>query len=325
MTTVPDKSKGSPFRAPESICDAMDDVPETTSSSARSATLPPEEVAELRRIAVDLAETAAAHVRTRRPEVFGPAGAQADDAVQTKGHPTDPVTVVDTETEDLIRKLLAEQRPGDPILGEEGGGALAAADDVVTWVVDPIDGTVNFLYGLPGYAVSVAAMRGGRSIAGAVVDVARAATYSAGVGLGAMRVDGDGVVEHLRCNPVDTLSMSLVATGFAYGAHRRARQAQLVAQLLPRVRDIRRLGAAALDLCHVAAGQVDAYYEHGLNAWDFAAGALIASEAGALLALPPATVPGSAGDLVVAAAPGIAEELGKLLTDIGATDSLPDQ
>ncbi|MEV6276191.1 inositol monophosphatase family protein [Nocardia sp. NPDC051832] len=303
----------------------MVDVPETTSSLAASVALPPEEVAELRRIAVDLAETAAAHVRTRRPEVFGPAGLPAEDAVQAKGHPTDPVTVVDTETEELIRKLLAEQRPGDPILGEEGGGDLAAAGDAVTWVVDPIDGTVNFLYGLPGYAVSVAAMRGGRSIAGAVVDVARGATYSAGLGLGAMRVDGDGSVEHLRCNPVGELSMSLVATGFAYGVHRRARQAEMVARLLPRVRDIRRLGAAALDLCNVAAGQVDAYYEHGLNAWDFAAGALIASEAGALLRLPAATVPGSAGDLVVAAAPGIAEELGALLAEIGATASLPDQ
>ncbi|MEV0246263.1 inositol monophosphatase family protein [Nocardia sp. NPDC050712] len=303
----------------------MDDVPETTSFPAESAFLPPEEVAELRRLAVDLAETAAAHVRARRPEVFGPGGAQAVDAVQTKGHPTDPVTVVDTETEDLIRKLLAEQRPGDPILGEEGGGTLEVGGDAVTWVLDPIDGTVNFLYGLPGYAVSVAAMRGGRSVAGAVVDVARAVTYSAGLGLGAMRVDGDGAVEHLRCNPVNTLPLALVATGFAYGVHRRARQAEMVAQLLPRVRDIRRLGAAALDLCHVAAGQVDAYYEHGLNAWDFGAGALIAAEAGAHLLLPAATVPGRAGELVVAAAPGIADELAALLSAIGATEALPDR
>ncbi|MFC9896373.1 inositol monophosphatase family protein [Nocardia sp. NPDC127579] len=298
----------------------MDDVPETTSSPTPS----PEEIAELRRTAVDLAETAAAHVRARRPEVFGPAAA-ADDAVRTKGHPTDPVTVVDTETEELIRKLLAQQRPGDAILGEEGGGHLDVDSDTITWVVDPIDGTVNFLYGLPGYAVSVAAMRGGRSLAGAVVDVARSATYSAGLGLGALRVDGDGGVEHLRCAPVTELSLSLVATGFAYGTDRRARQAAMVADLLPRVRDIRRLGAAALDLCHVAAGRVDAYYEHGLNAWDFAAGALIAAEAGAHLVLPAATAPGAAGELVIAAAPGIAAELGKLLTEIGATESLPDR
>ncbi|MEU7629301.1 inositol monophosphatase family protein [Nocardia sp. NPDC049220] len=282
--------------------------------------------ADLRRVAVDLAETAAAHVRARRPEVFGPAGTHADGAVQAKSHATDPVTIVDTETEELIRRLLAEQRPGDPIVGEEGGGSLDdTAADTVHWVVDPIDGTVNFLYGIPGYAVSVAALRGGRPVAGAVVDVERAATYSAGLGLGALRVGADGVVEHLRCTPVDTVSMSLVATGFAYGRQRRTRQAELVAQVLPHVRDIRRFGAGALDLCHVAAGRVDAYYEHGLNVWDWGAGALIAAEAGAQLILPPATAPGIDGDLVVAAAPGIADEFMTLLRRVGATEPIPDR
>ncbi|WP_327119357.1 inositol monophosphatase family protein [Nocardia sp. NBC_01730] len=282
--------------------------------------------ADLRRVAVDLAETAAAHVRARRPEVFGPAGAYDDGAVQTKSHATDPVTIVDTETEDLIRRLLAEQRPGDPILGEEGGGSLDdATADTIHWVVDPIDGTVNFLYGIPGYAVSVSALRGGRPVAGAVVDVARAATYSAGLGLGALCVGADGAVEHLRCTSVESVSMSLVATGFAYGRQRRTRQAELVAQVLPHVRDIRRFGAGALDLCHVAAGRVDAYYEHGLNAWDWGAGALIAAEAGAKLTLPPATAPGTDGDLVLAAAPGIADELGELLNRVGATEPIPDR
>jgi myo-inositol-1(or 4)-monophosphatase len=296
------------------MCDAMEGVPETSSpvsdytpDSFVSIVARGDE-ADLRRVAVDIAETAAAHVRARRPEVFGPAGAHAEGAVQSKSHETDPVTIVDTETEDLIRKLLAEQRPGDPILGEEGGGSLDdASADTVHWVVDPIDGTVNFLYGVPGYAVSVAALRGGRPVAGAVVDVARAATYSAG------------------CTPVESVAMSLVATGFAYGRQRRTRQAELVAQVLPHVRDIRRFGAAALDLCHVAAGRVDAYYEHGLNAWDWGAGALIAAEAGARLTLPPATAPGTDGDLVVAAAPGIAEELGELLARVGATEPIPDR
>ncbi|MFI9511153.1 inositol monophosphatase family protein [Nocardia sp. NPDC052566] len=280
--------------------------------------------AELRGIAVDLAETAAAHVRARRPEVFGPHGS-VDGAVQAKAHPTDPVTIVDTESEQLIRRLLAEQRPHDRILGEEGGGSIDVDDpDTVYWVVDPIDGTVNFLYGIPGYAVSVAAVRGGVPVAGAVVDVARADTYSAAVGLGALRVGGDGAVERLRCNPVETVSMSLVATGFAYGTRRRTRQAALIAEILPRVRDIRRFGAAALDLCHVASGRVDAYFEHGLNAWDWAAGALIAAEAGAVLTVPPATASGTAGDLVVAAAPGIADELSALLERVGATEAIPD-
>ncbi|MFE9320482.1 inositol monophosphatase family protein [Nocardia sp. NPDC052278] len=300
-------------------------MPETTASvTARPTAMPSEDVAELRRIAVQLAETAAAHVRSRRPEVFGPEGAR-DGVVQAKGHPTDPVTIVDTETEDLIRRLLDEVRPGDPILGEEGGGSLADGDgDTVHWVVDPIDGTVNFLYGIPGYAISVAAMRDGQPVAGAVVDVARAATYSAGLRMGATKVTGDGTVEHLRCTPVRSAAMALVATGFAYGKHRRARQAELIAQILPEIRDIRRLGAAALDLCFVAEGRVDAYYEHGLNAWDWAAGALIAAEAGAALRLPAATSPGAAGELVVAAAPGVANELTELFERVGATTAIPD-
>lgn len=294
------------------------------SVTARPPATPSEDVAELRRIAVQLAETAAAHVRSRRPEVFGPEGAR-DGVVQAKGHPTDPVTIVDTETEDLIRRLLDEARPGDPILGEEGGGSLIdGGEETVHWVVDPIDGTVNFLYGIPGYAISVAAVRDGQPVAGAVVDVARAATYSAGLRMGATKVTGDGAVEHLRCTPVRSAAMALVSTGFAYGKHRRARQAELIAQILPEIRDIRRLGAAALDLCFVAEGRVDAYYEHGLNAWDWAAGALIAAEAGAALRLPAATSPGAAGELVVAAAPGVANELTELLERVGATTAIPD-
>ncbi|MFC8046976.1 inositol monophosphatase family protein [Nocardia sp. NPDC057353] len=279
--------------------------------------------ADLRRIAVDLAESAAAHVRARRPEVFGPAGVVADGAVQAKSTPTDPVTVVDTETEELVRGLLAEQRPHDLIVGEEGGGGFEDAGDRIAWVVDPIDGTVNFLYGLPGYAVSVAAVRNGRAVAGAVVDVARAATYSAARGLGALRVDADGTVEHLRCTPVRQASMALVATGFAYGTARRTEQARLVAQLLPAVRDIRRLGAAALDLCLVGAGRLDAFYEHGLNTWDWAAGALVAEEAGARLVLPPVTARGEAGDLVLVAAPGIADELLALFERTGGAAPIP--
>ncbi|WP_239003934.1 inositol monophosphatase family protein [Nocardia panacis] len=279
--------------------------------------------AELRRIAVELAEAAAAHVRVRRPEVFGPAGAPAD-AVQTKGHPTDPVTVLDKESEQLIRRLLAERRPADAIVGEEEGGRFNTADDQVHWVVDPIDGTVNFLYGVPAYAVSVAALRGGHPVAGAVVDIVAADTYSAALGQGATRTAADGSVERLSCNPVDALPLALVSTGFAYSAVRRTRQGALVALVLPRVRDIRRFGAAALELCNVACGRVDAYYEHGLNSWDWGAGALIAAEAGARLVLPPATAGGVEGELVVAAAPGIAEKLVALLTEVGATAAIPE-
>ncbi|WP_369801792.1 inositol monophosphatase family protein [Nocardia sp. BMG51109] len=282
----------------------------------------PDDIAELRRVAVHLAQTAAAHVRARRPEVFGP-GAAASGAVRAKSSPTDPVTVVDTETEQLIRRLLAELRPGERVLGEEGGGSVGDAEQVV-WVVDPIDGTVNFMYGIPAYAVSVGAMRGGRSLAGAVVDVVAGQTYSAGLGAGATRTDPDGTAHTLRCNEIESVGMTLLATGFGYGAARRARQGRLIAELLPHVRDIRRMGSAALDLCMVAAGRVDAHYEHGLNTWDWAAGALVAAEAGARLVLPPAGTAGGTGELVVAAAPGIAGELLDLFDRLGVSKAIPE-
>lgn len=271
---------------------------------------PENEPAQLRSVAETLTEEAAAFVRRRRTEVFGTDGrALGGDAVRTKTTPTDPVTVVDTETERLLRDRLAQLRSGDPILGEEGGGPAnptANAADTVTWVLDPIDGTVNFVYGIPGYAVSVAAQVDGVSVAGAVADVVAERVYSAGAGLGAHVIDEHGT-RPLRCTAVDELSVALLGTGFGYSRRRRAAQAALLSRMLPAVGNMRRIGSAALDLCMVAAGRLDAYYEHGLNVWDWAAGALIAAEAGAWVALPE---PGDrAGALVVAAAPGIADEL----------------
>ncbi|MFC6012594.1 inositol monophosphatase family protein [Nocardia lasii] len=299
-------------------------MPEHTEPENPAAPTTSADPEQLRLLAVELAETAAAHVRARRPQVFAADGPAAG-AVSTKGHATDPVTIVDTESEQLIRELLARRRPADAILGEEGGGDVGAtAPGTVTWVVDPIDGTVNFLYGLPGYAVSVGAVIDGRPVAGAVVDVAAATTYSAARGAGAHAVGPDGTRTVLRCSSEDSLSVALVATGFAYGSARRARQAQLLTEILPRIRDIRRLGAAAMDLCHVAAGRLDAYYEHGLNAWDWAAGALIAAEAGAVVRVPSVTVGGAAGELTVVAAPGIAKDLDALLDSVGAPIPLPD-
>nr|WP_245567840.1 inositol monophosphatase family protein [Nocardia jiangxiensis] len=295
-------------------------MPESTISAAPVPT--PEQIAELRSVAVHLVQTAAAHVRLRRTRIRGAAGALRADAVQSKSTPTDPVTVVDTETEELIRTLLAELRPGERVFGEEGGGSVGDGSQIV-WVVDPIDGTVNFMYGIPAYSVSVAAMWDGRSLAGAVADVAGEQVYSAGLGAGAERIGPDGTVTALRCTEVDTISMALLATGFGYSAERRARQGQLIAEVLPRVRDIRRIGSAALDLCMVAAGLVDAHYEHGLNTWDWAAGALIAAEAGARLRLPAAGTVAKTGELVVAAAPGIADELLELFDDLGVAKPVP--
>ncbi len=275
-------------------------------------TRPDNEPARLRSVAETLAAEAAAFVRCRRTEVFGAhAGAADRGSVRAKSTPTDPVTVVDTETERLLRERLAQLRPGDPILGEEGGGPTgpaAAPGDTVTWVIDPIDGTVNFVYGIPAYAVSIGAQVDGVSVAGAVADVVGGRVYSAASGLGAYVTDEQGT-HALRCNGVEDLSMALLGTGFGYSVRRRTTQAALLAQMLPVVRDVRRIGSAALDLCMVAAGRLDAYYEHGLQVWDAAAGALIAAEAGARVLSPAQKGPAGSAELVVAAAPGIADEL----------------
>jgi myo-inositol-1(or 4)-monophosphatase len=207
------------------------------------------------------------------------------------------------------------------VLGEESGGPADPADaapGTVTWVLDPIDGTVNFVYGIPAYAVSVAAQIDGVSVAGAVADVVGGRLYSAAAGLGAHVTDAEGT-RRLRCSAVDDLSLALVGTGFAYSLRRRSVQAQLVSKIVPKVRDVRRMGSAALDLCMVAAGRLDAYYEHGLHVWDSAAGALIAAEAGARLLLPQPGDPQRDAALVVAAAPGIADQL---LVALGECDGL---
>lgn len=262
----------------------------------------------LRAVAEQLATEAADFVRVRRAEVFG-AVPQAG-AVQSKSTPTDPVTVVDTETERLLRERLAELRPGDHVLGEEEGGCAVAGPGVPVWVIDPIDGTVNFVYGIETYAVSVGVQIDGVSVAGAVANVPTGEIYSAATGYGST-LTRDGVSTVLRCNTIDDLSMALLGTGFSYEAARRSRQAAVLAALLPGVRDVRRLGSCALDLCMVASGRLDAYFEDDVHVWDWAAGALIAAEAGAVVRLPSAT--GDALDVLVAAAPGVAAALDEAL------------
>ena len=214
-----------------------------------------------------------------------------------------------------MRERIAQLRPHDGVLGEEGEDTPGTSG--ITWVLDPIDGTVNYLYGLPQYGVSVAAVYGPprtrewTALAGAVFD-GSGRLWSAGAGHGAW-LDG----EHIsRAEAAPPLSHTLLGTGFQYVADRRAVQGAIVAALLPQVRDIRRLGAAALDLCLVAAGQLDAYYEHGLNAWDLAAGALIATEAGVRVA----GIDGGAPDehLTIAAHPDVWEQLRDALVSAGA-------
>ena len=226
------------------------------------------------------------------------------ETLPTKSSPTDVVTAADRAVERLLVDGIRSARPGDGILGEEG-----ASDDGTTgvrWVIDPIDGTVNYLYGLTAWAVSVGVEIDGVPSVGVVVAPVRRELWQGVTGRGST-LNGRA----LRCSNVQELGQTLVATGFGYDARRRAAQAALLPTLLPTVRDIRREGAGALDLCSVAAGRVDAYFEQGLSPWDLSAGGLIAREAGARVEGLHGKPAGA--DLVVAAGPGVFDALHDLL------------
>jgi myo-inositol-1(or 4)-monophosphatase len=235
--------------------------------------------------------------------------------VRTKSTPTDPVSAADLAAERAIREVLAAERPGDRVLGEEGGEASPAVAgsgaDQLRWVVDPLDGTVNFLYGIPQFAVSVACEDQRGTVAGVVLDPVRGECFTATRG-GPVRL-GDRTFTTDRG---ETLEQTLVATGFAYEPEVRGMQGRVAAGLLPRVRDIRRGGAAALDLCWCACGRVDAYYERGLRLWDFAAGALLCVRAGLAVRRLPASVTEHGihlPDGLVVAAPAVIDELESLV------------
>jgi myo-inositol-1(or 4)-monophosphatase len=203
------------------------------------------------------------------------AGVGRDDLhISSKATSTDLVTDVDRTAEQLIVSMIQRERPHDGILGEEGANVTGTSG--VDWIVDPLDGTTNFVYGHPGFSVSIAALVDGIASVGVVADPVHHDLYSASIGRGA---HCNGVA--ITCAPAQPLGNVLVATGFAYDPDERARQARVLATVLPAIRDIRRMGGAAIDLCSVARGRVDAYYEWGLQAWDMAAGVVIASESGA--------------------------------------------
>ncbi|HVT76743.1 MAG TPA: inositol monophosphatase family protein [Acidimicrobiales bacterium] len=250
---------------------------------------------DLRRIAIDVALDAAAFVAAERASTrwFG--------TTDTKSTPTDMVTAVDKASEARIVAALRARRPDDGIVAEEGSATTSTTG--VTWVIDPIDGTTNFVYGYPAVAVSVAAVDGDdASIAGAVVDIGRREVFSAARGVGAF-CDDEPMT--LPGGPA-ALGFALIGTGFSYHPDMRVEQAAVVSRILPIVRDIRRGGSAALDLCWAAAGRTDAYYERGTAPWDRAAGLLIAHEAG---------LHGDfVGDLVWVAHPRIADDLYALIT-----------
>ncbi|MFD1719117.1 inositol monophosphatase family protein [Georgenia deserti] len=235
---------------------------------------PPEHPRVLARLCEEFARTAGEHVRNRAGDHGGVAA--------TKSSAVDVVTAVDTESEALLREMIARARPDDAVLGEEAGTSTGTSG--LTWVLDPIDGTVNYLYGIPSYAVSVAVVAGDpdpaawNQLAGCVHAVADGTTWTAARGEGAWR---DGT--RLGPRPEPPLAESLIGTGFGYDAAKRGRQGQVVARMLPSVRDIRRIGSAAIDLCLVADGRLDAFFENGLNPWDMAAGSLVITEAGGVV------------------------------------------
>ena len=238
--------------------------------------------------------------------------ASAAERVAVKSRVVDVVTAVDTASEALVVGRLLGARPDDGILGEEG--ADRAGTSGVRWIVDPIDGTVNFLYGYPAYAVSIAAEVDGAVVAGVVVNVATGELFSATAGGGAVLEAPGAPPVPLTGSRPESLDRSLVATGFGYGVEQRRAQGAVVAELLVHVRDIRRGGSSALDLCTAAAGRVDAYYELDLHPWDHAAGALVAAEAGLV-------VTGLAGrpfaePMAVAVAPSVAGPFLDLLAEL---------
>jgi myo-inositol-1(or 4)-monophosphatase len=220
------------------------------------------------------------------------------DAVRHKSSPTDVVTQTDLRAEELIRRLLREATPAAGVLGEEEGETSPAAR--LQWVIDPLDGTVNFLYGVPLFAVSIAAALDGEVVAGAVVDVLRDELFSAHLGGGA-RLSG----QPIAVSSCAALENALVATGFSYQAELRALQGEVAQRLLSRARDLRCFGSAALELCWVACARLDGYFQRDTEIWDRAAGALIAKEAGARIEMP---CPEN-NDLVIAAADGVFDDL----------------
>ena len=247
-------------------------------------------------------------------------GDERPDVVETKSSPTDIVTEMDRRSEALITSRIRAHRPGDAVLGEESGqtaggpvgnGSDSARPGRVRWIVDPLDGTVNYLYGLHDWAVSIAAEVDGTVVAGVVEVPRHGETFTAVVCQGAWLHRG-GTRVALHCSSAVPLGQALVGTGFGYDSGRRRVQGEVMAALLPYVRDIRRGGSASVDLCSVAAGRLDAFYERGLNYWDFAAGGLIAREAGAI-------VGGLAGktestSMAVAAGLGLYQALDTFLT-----------
>jgi myo-inositol-1(or 4)-monophosphatase len=263
--------------------------------------------AQLLETALAIAREAAALAAERRRGIV--------EVADLKTSSVDVVTAVDREIETLIRERLADRQPGDGFLGEEGGRTDRTTS--LTWVVDPIDGTVNYLYGIPQYAISIAVVEGDPTpgnwteLAGVVINAASGREFTATRGGGAF---SDGVP--LAVNRPESLGQSLLSTGFSYSQTIRTQQAQVMARVMPHIRDIRRMGAASLDLTAIAAGQLDIYFERMLQPWDHAAGVLIAREAGAEIRGWNGAAPDI--DWLLAAHPEVVDEIEAILVESGA-------
>ena len=251
--------------------------------------------AELLSVATEAARAAAGELAAR----FG----AGHDGVRTKSSPTDLVSDADVAAEAAIRSVLERRRPTDAVLGEEGG---ATGEGELRWFVDPLDGTINFLFGIPAFAVSVACEDEAGGLAGVVLDPIRDECFAA-TRSGPPTLNG----QPIAARAAGELATALVATGFGYDAAVRTRQATVVARLLPRVGDIRRVGSAALDLAWSACGRFDAYYERGVHRWDVAAGRLIAARAGLSVRELPAAGEDAWG--IVVAGGGLIDELVELV------------
>ncbi|WP_285683325.1 inositol monophosphatase family protein [Actinoplanes sp. NBRC 103695] len=264
---------------------------------------------ELLSLAVRIARDAAATARRMRDAAI--------QDVQTKSTDTDVVTAADRAVERQVVEALRAERPGDGVLGEEYGDSTAPDPGAVRWILDPIDGTVNYLYGLPSWAVSLAAEVDGVVVAGVVHNAATGDEWTATRGGGAWRVVAEtGLARRLEGSVRTELDQALVGTGFGYDAARRAHQGAVVAGLITRVRDIRRIGAASVDLCMAAEGMLDAYFEKGLNPWDHAAGGLVATEAGLRVSGLDGDPPGSR--MLIAAPPALWGPLHAALSELDA-------
>jgi fructose-1,6-bisphosphatase/inositol monophosphatase family enzyme len=264
---------------------------------------------ELLQLAREIAHSAGEILLNGRPD----APRAAVVSTSTKTSPTDIVTERDIMSEKAIVEAITQHRPHDAILGEEGTNRDGTSG--LTWIVDPLDGTINYLYGSPQWAVSIAVADEDGPLVGVVYAPAVTVEYWAIRGHGAWREDTHGVVQLPQIEDVE-LAHALFATGFGYRTERRVQQAQVIATVLPKIRDIRRKGSAALDLCMVGAGMVNGYFERGAHPWDYSAGALVASETGAIVSGlhgKPAGV-----DMVVAAPPRVHAGITALLESLNA-------